>query len=465
MAFLIVAMPFLSFISSDETPSITIREGYKSKHRPRRRLFQKYTINTEDEEEEIQQYPPLQRRTLAQFIALPEEEEEEEVKEDIERILPRKRQRRKRKKPQRPRPNNKRRPPKNRRRPPPPPKKAVKSSKSIGADIQETLANLLETLETMMEAEEESDGETGKAKNPILVIDEGGEASNVVSGVDEVNKGVAGGDAINNGGSGSVITNLGNEGTNPILVPNEGSDASNAASEVDKANTGMAGAGALNIWGSESVITNLGNEGEVSMGGNDGNIENEGLEDEISSLLQTGESNTPGVSSTETEKEVVPTPKNTNNGCVTPTTDDGLPCPNLSLAAACDKYNTATKEDGSLVANFRDCYQLCKPSFCCIHDSRSQEYSPSCREEPNCPLYFPCYIIWWKLHDTIGPANFLRVGQREPFYDTVDFNYILSDLNEDPAFFRQLFGHHFDTQFDDPNKSPKNEDFENSTLW
>jgi len=149
----------------------------------------------------------------------------------------------------------------------------------------------------------------------------------------------------------------------------------------------------------------------------------------------------------------------------TPERPANLACPSRSLAATCDKYNSALNPDGSRVAMFEDCYEMCKPSFCCIHDSKSVEYSPSCSSEPNCPLYFPCYIIWWKLHDTIGPANFLRVSQREPFYETVDFNYILTDLNLDIPFFQQLFGHHFDQEIDGDGNEPTNELLEDPANW
>jgi len=131
--------------------------------------------------------------------------------------------------------------------------------------------------------------------------------------------------------------------------------------------------------------------------------------------------------------------------------DANLPCPPDDLGRQCDKYNDGT---------FKKCYQSCKPSFCCIHDSKSRTYSPSCaKTEPNCPSYFACYIIWWKLHDTIGPANYLRIAQNEAFYDA-DFNYILSDLEDDPEFFQQLFGHHFDGE-----AAPTDDVFEDPDNW
>jgi hypothetical protein len=75
-------------------------------------------------------------------------------------------------------------------------------------------------------------------------------------------------------------------------------------------------------------------------------------------------------------------------GCPDCDPDSPLPCPPPEMKRICDKSDKD--------ANFRDCYQMCKPSFCCIHDSESKEYSPSCTEEyENCFLYYPCYIIWY----------------------------------------------------------------------
>ena len=123
--------------------------------------------------------------------------------------------------------------------------------------------------------------------------------------------------------------------------------------------------------------------------------------------------------------------------CYDTSPDRKVPCPPPDLGQACDKYNGG---------DFKKCYQYCKPSFCCIHDSLSTSFSPSCKvnREPNCPSYWICYIVWWKLHDTVGPATYLRLEQDEPFYDTATFDFIESDLTEDLDFFQQLFGHHFD---------------------
>ena len=124
-------------------------------------------------------------------------------------------------------------------------------------------------------------------------------------------------------------------------------------------------------------------------------------------------------------------------------------CPNPDLAAICDKYNPT--------ASFRDCYANCIIAFCCIHDSQSTR-APSCSQEQNCRFFDPCYIIWFQLHDTIGPAPYLRLNQNEAFFDINDddFTQVIID---NPSFFDQLFGHHFqdddlpltDATFEDPN--------------
>jgi hypothetical protein len=123
------------------------------------------------------------------------------------------------------------------------------------------------------------------------------------------------------------------------------------------------------------------------------------------------------------------------------------------MKQVCDKQNNdlyppGDPKAGQKISNFKDCYDMCKPSFCCIHSSTSKTIAPTCAKEyENCPLYYPCYIIWWKLHDTIGPATYLRVEQKEPFFN-VKLNQLEADFEKDPKFFNQLFGHHFDT--DDP---------------
>lgn len=59
----------------------------------------------------------------------------------------------------------------------------------------------------------------------------------------------------------------------------------------------------------------------------------------------------------------------------------------------------------------------------------------------NCAQYAYCYIVWWKLHDTIGPATQLRVEQNDDFYD-VESDFIEGDVTN-VEFFREMLFHHF----------------------
>jgi len=73
-------------------------------------------------------------------------------------------------------------------------------------------------------------------------------------------------------------------------------------------------------------------------------------------------------------------------------------------------------------------------------------------------FYEPCYIVWFKLHDTIGPAPYLRLDDNEAFYDVNNDDFVQIFVDR-PDFFNQLFGHHFmtddlpltDDTFVDPN--------------
>lgn len=81
--------------------------------------------------------------------------------------------------------------------------------------------------------------------------------------------------------------------------------------------------------------------------------------------------------------------------CVNPQ-DTVVPCPPEDLAKKCDKYNGG---------DFKSCFQTCKVSVCCTHDSKRKD-TPSCAETAvNCEFWIPCYIAWWKMADTIGPAS------------------------------------------------------------
>ncbi len=114
-----------------------------------------------------------------------------------------------------------------------------------------------------------------------------------------------------------------------------------------------------------------------------------------------------------------------------------VPCAPLNLSSICNKYD-------SVSGSFKECLEACKPAFCCIHDApRETNYlSPNCNTDENCPQYSYCYIVWWKLHDTVGPALFMRVDQDDKFYDGAE-DVINTDIAEDP-FMTQVLLHHFD---------------------
>eukprot|EP00571_Detonula_confervacea_P009877 CAMPEP_0172302018 /NCGR_PEP_ID=MMETSP1058-20130122/3786_1 /TAXON_ID=83371 /ORGANISM="Detonula confervacea, Strain CCMP 353" /LENGTH=385 /DNA_ID=CAMNT_0013012345 /DNA_START=66 /DNA_END=1220 /DNA_ORIENTATION=+ len=115
----------------------------------------------------------------------------------------------------------------------------------------------------------------------------------------------------------------------------------------------------------------------------------------------------------------------------------GVPCAPDNIASLCNKYD---RTNGS----FRACIDACKPAFCCIHDAPRQlnTFAPNCNTDENCDQYNYCYIAWWKLHDTVGPALFLRVEQDDEFYD-IDAEEIEQD-NAGDTFFTQVLLHHFD---------------------
>jgi len=121
----------------------------------------------------------------------------------------------------------------------------------------------------------------------------------------------------------------------------------------------------------------------------------------------------------------------------------GVPCAEkLNLRRVCDKYDD--------LGSFRTCWEVCKPSFCCIHDA-DPDLNPtaaSCKEDENCAQYAYCYIVWWKFHDTIGPAIYLRLEQDDDFFDVEsaevrDNETAWNDPIEKP-FYDQLFKHHWD---------------------
>eukprot|EP00547_Thalassionema_nitzschioides_P013060 CAMPEP_0194261996 /NCGR_PEP_ID=MMETSP0158-20130606/46317_1 /TAXON_ID=33649 /ORGANISM="Thalassionema nitzschioides, Strain L26-B" /LENGTH=929 /DNA_ID=CAMNT_0039002139 /DNA_START=67 /DNA_END=2856 /DNA_ORIENTATION=+ len=117
-------------------------------------------------------------------------------------------------------------------------------------------------------------------------------------------------------------------------------------------------------------------------------------------------------------------------------------CPNAGstgLACAPKNIHVLCSKSGGL---FRDCLQACEPSFCCIHDSpkATNNVAPTCNTDENCAQYAPCYIIWWKIHDTIGPAPFVDLKQSDDFFETES----LQDVTTDHDFFTQWLYHHWD---------------------
>lgn len=115
----------------------------------------------------------------------------------------------------------------------------------------------------------------------------------------------------------------------------------------------------------------------------------------------------------------------------------GVPCAPNNLSKLCNKYD---RSNGS----FQKCFEACGPAFCCIHDAdRELNYlAPNCNTDENCAGYNWCYIAWWKMHDTVGPALFLRLEQDDEFYD-VKAEDVEEDVTNDPVF-NQILLHHFD---------------------
>ena len=68
--------------------------------------------------------------------------------------------------------------------------------------------------------------------------------------------------------------------------------------------------------------------------------------------------------------------------------------------------------------------------------------SPNCNTDENCAQYNWCYIAWWKLSDTIGPALFLRIEQNADDWFDIDNEEIASDVTGD-SFFQPYFLHWF----------------------
>lgn len=113
----------------------------------------------------------------------------------------------------------------------------------------------------------------------------------------------------------------------------------------------------------------------------------------------------------------------------------GVPCAPNNLDRICNKY--------SLVGSFQRCIDACAPALCCIHSAnpRKNDVAPNCNRDEHCGGYNYSYIAWWKLHDTVGPASFLRLEQDDDFYDVKDDKYDANNIDDD--FQGQLFYHHF----------------------
>jgi len=114
-----------------------------------------------------------------------------------------------------------------------------------------------------------------------------------------------------------------------------------------------------------------------------------------------------------------------------------VPCAPTNLDQMCDKYDSNNQGKFSL------CFNACIPSFCCIHDAppATNSIAPNCNTDSNCAQYASCYIVWWKLHDTIGPATQLIIEQNDDFFD-VPNDFIQVDLTNE-EFYREMLFHHF----------------------
>jgi len=88
-------------------------------------------------------------------------------------------------------------------------------------------------------------------------------------------------------------------------------------------------------------------------------------------------------------------------------------------------------------------YIACSNQLCCTYASQSTS-SLSCDvTEPNCRNYIPCYIVWWKLSDTVGPATFLRLPNSKNHLNFFNFDtdFIFSEINveENAPFYNEFF--------------------------
>ena len=128
----------------------------------------------------------------------------------------------------------------------------------------------------------------------------------------------------------------------------------------------------------------------------------------------------------------------------------GLECSNPDLRKICDRYDD---EKGS----FRECWNICKPSFCCIHDAVNNDKAPSCSQDENCAQYAYCYIVWFHFHDTFGPATYLDIEQEGNNFFDVENSEVQNKF--DDTFFDNLYFHHFDNVAEIINKGTVDGEF------
>ena len=85
---------------------------------------------------------------------------------------------------------------------------------------------------------------------------------------------------------------------------------------------------------------------------------------------------------------------------------------------------------------------------CCTHDSTRSDAQTCADTAVNCEFWIPCYIVWWKLADTVGPATFLRLDQEDDFFN-IDLDYIRNDFNSanNYLFYAQWFNRFVDDDY------------------
>lgn len=137
----------------------------------------------------------------------------------------------------------------------------------------------------------------------------------------------------------------------------------------------------------------------------------------------------------------------------------GLECSDPDLRKICNRYHP--------LGSFRECWRLCKPSFCCIHDADPilNFEAPSCSVDENCAQYAYCYVVWFKFHDTFGPATYLNVEQEGSFFDVSNDEVLGNKFGDD--FFDQLYFHHFDdvSQIIEDGTDPQTGQFDQDLIF